>query len=99
MSCSRCRATWDDPSCYCAAEEREEERARQYDLACEDYEREVREYRARIIEYLNAWIVYEYQLHANVGDTREPVLAPAPIHPDDMEEWIEAHEPSEEIPF
>ena len=95
MGCSKCRATWDDPRCNCE----EEELQRQYDLACEAYEREVREYRYRIIEYLDAWVTYDYQLHANVQNIREPVLVPAPIHPDDMEEFIGVLGPNEEIPF
>jgi hypothetical protein len=72
---------------------------REHEQAMRDYEREVREYRDRIIEYLDAWVAYDYRLHARVDDTREPVLVPAPIHPDDMEERTEAHESSEEIPF
>jgi len=72
---------------------------REHEQAMDDYMREVREYRDRIIEYLDAWVAYDYRLHARVDDTREPVLVPAPIHPDDMEEWIEAHKPSDEIPF
>ena len=76
-----------------------ERRAREFEQAMDDYMRDVREYKFRIIEYLDAWVAYDYRLHARVDDTREPVLAPAPVHPEDMEEWIEAHEPSEEIPF
>jgi hypothetical protein len=65
----------------------------------DDYMRDVREYKFRIIEYLAAWSAYEYRLHARVDDTREPVLVPPPVHPEDMEEWVEAHKPSDEIPF
>ena len=76
-----------------------ERREREFEQAMDDYMRDVREYRDRIIEYLDAWVAYDYRLHARVEDTREPVLVPPPVHPEDMEEWIEAHKPSDEIPF
>lgn len=67
---------------------------REHDQAMEDYEREVREYKYRIIEYLDAWVAFDYRLHAKAGDQRQPLLAPAPIHPDDR-----PASPDEEIPY
>ena len=57
----------------------------------------MREYRYRIVEYLDAWVAFDYRLHAKAGDLRQPVLVPAPIHPDDRP--TETTATDEDIPY